>query len=153
MYKVNATRKDKAMRKVIKGKLYDTVKATAIVNWSYGYVNDFNHVSETLFRKRTGEYFLHGRGGAMSRYAQSCGQNQWSGGEAIVPMTYEEARAWMEEHATAENYEREFGVPDEGSEHDLHVIVSEAAWQTISRTAASECTTVRAIIERLADTL
>lgn len=141
------------MRKIIKGKQYDTTKATSIVNWSYGYVNDSNHVSETLFRKRTGEYFLHGRGGAMSHYAQSCGQNQWSGGEAIVPMTYEEARVWTEEHTTADNYEREFGVPDEGSEHDLHVIVSEAAWQAISRTAASEGTTVRAIIERLADTL
>ena len=141
------------MRKVIKGKLYDTDKATEVGDWSKGDASDFSHVSETLYRKRTGEYFVHGEGGPMSRYAESCGQNQWRGGEAILPLTYDAAREWAESHLDVDEYEREFGVPDEGGEHDLHVIVSESTWQAISRAAKSEGTTVRAIIERLAGTL
>lgn len=142
------------MRKVIKGKLYDTDKATMVAEWSNDfYVTDFHHFSETLYRKRTGEYFIHGEGGPMSRYAESCGQNQWQGGEAIKPLTYDEAKRWMEECGSAEAYEREFGIPDEDAEHDLHVIVSETAWQAISRAAVRDETSVRAIIERLASTL
>lgn len=142
------------MRKVIKGKLYDTTTARLVMHWSNGYYsNDFHHVTEMLFRKRTGEYFVYGEGGAMSKYAESCGQNQWKGGEDIRPLTYDEAKVWMEEHGTAEAYEREFGIPDENDEHDLHVVVSESAWQAISRAAARDETSVRAIIERLAAAL
>lgn len=141
------------MKKVIKGKLYDTEKATEVGSWHDGYPSDFRYVCETLYRKRTGEYFLHGEGGPMSRYAQSCGQNQWTGGESITPLTYEAAKQWAEDHLDADEYEAEFGIPEEDAEHDLHVIVSEAAWQAISRAATSEGITVRAIIERLAATL
>lgn len=141
------------MRKVIKGKLYDTEKATMVAEWHDGYPSDFRYTCETLYRKRTGEYFLHGEGGPMSPYAESCGQNQWQGGEVIRPLAYGEAKAWMEQRAEAEEYEAEFGIPDEGAEHDLHVIVSEVAWQAISRDAVSEGSTVRAVIERLAATL
>ena len=141
------------MRKVIKGKLYDTDTATEVTDYSHGYVSDFNHFSETLYRKRTGEYFLYGEGGAMSKYAESCGQNQWMGGERIMPMSYEDAKLWTEEHADAEVYEAEFGVPDEDAEHDLHAIISEHAWQVLSRKAASEGVTVGKVIEQLAATL
>ncbi len=141
------------MRKVINSKLYDTDTARPIVNWSKGYPTDFSYVSETLYRKRTGEYFVHGDGGPRSAYAESCGQNQWRGGEAIRPLDYDAARRWMEERGSADAYEREFGIPDEDKEHDLHVIVSETAWQAISRAAAQDGTSVRAIIERLASTL
>ena len=135
------------MRKVIKGKLYDTEKAMMVAEWSDGYPSDFRYCCEELYRKRTGEYFVHGEGGAMSKYAESCGQNQWQGGEAIVPLTYDAAREWLEAHGTAEEYEAEFGIPDEDGEHDLHVIISEVAWQTISRAAAVRGVTVRTIIE------
>lgn len=141
------------MRKVINGKLYDTEKARKIAEWSDGYPRDFGYVSETLYRKRTGEYFIHGEGGPQSAYAQSCGQNSWMGGEKITPVSYESAKDWMERHCEADEYEAEFGTPAEGSEHDLHVIVSEAAWQALSRAAAQDGVTIGAIIERLASTL
>ena len=141
------------MRKVIRGKLYDTGTAREVGEWSDGYPSDFRYVSETLYCKRTGEYFVHGEGGAMSRYAESCGQNQWQGGEAITPLTYDAAREWAEGHLDADEYEAEFGIPDEGVDHDMHVVISEAAWQAISRTAAAEGVPVREIVERLASTL
>jgi hypothetical protein len=142
------------MRKVINGKLYDTDTAT-LVHEDEGNLlpTDFDYTSERLYRKRTGEYFVHGRGGAASRWAREVGYDRYGAGEGIEPLTYEGAQRWMEEHASSEDYEREFGAPTEGAEHDMHVIVSEAAWQAISRTASSEGTTIRSIIERLAATL
>jgi hypothetical protein len=142
------------MRRVIKGKLYDTDKAKRVHEWESTYdVTDFKWYEETLYRKRTGEYFIYGYGGPMTSYAKRLNDSQWQGGEAIVPLTYEEARTWMEEHASTDEYEAEFGTADEGDGHDLHVIISETAWQAISRAATREGTTMRAIIERLASTL
>lgn len=135
------------MRKVIKGKVYDTDKASIVASADNGLpVNDFRYAGETLYRKRTGEYFLHGEGGAMSSYARSVdGSMGW--GELIEPMTYDDARTWMERNASAEEYEAEFGIPDEDGEHDLHVIISEVAWQSLSRAAAVRGVTVGAIVE------
>lgn len=142
------------MRKVIKGKLYDTATATKVAEYeNMADVRNFHWFCTTLYRKRTGEYFLHGEGGAMSPYGRSCGQNEWCGGESIRPLTYDDAREWAETYLNADEYEAEFGIPDEDAEHDLHVIVSEAAWQSISRAATRDGATIRAIIERLADTL
>lgn len=141
------------MRKVIKGRLYDTDKATMVAEGTESYITEFDYVRETLYRKRTGEYFLHGFGHAGSRYAKRVGDSTWSAGEGIVPLTYDEARDWTERAGDADAYEREFGVPDEGAEHDLHAIISEVAWQQLSRAASDEGVTVRAIIERLASTL
>ena len=141
------------MRKVIKGRLYDTDKATMVAEHTENYPNDFSYVCETLYRKRTGEYFLHGRGNANTRYATPVGGMNWSGGEAIRPLSYEDAREWMERNADVEGYEREFGEPDEGDSHDLHVLVSSEAWQAISRAARTEGVTVSTIIERMAATL
>lgn len=142
------------MRKVVNRRLYDTEKSREVGSWSNEYpVNDFHFCMETLHRKRTGEYFLHGEGGAMSRYAESCGQNMWRGGEAIIPLDYEAARVWAEEHLDADEYDAEFGIADEGTEHDLHAIVTEETWQALSRAATKELVTVGAIIDRLAKEL
>lgn len=141
------------MRKVIKGRLYDTDTAAHVAEWQEGYCGDLAYCHETLYRKRTGEYFVHGEGGAMSRYSERCGQSEWQGGEGIRPLTYKEARVWLERHGSAEEFESEFGVPEDGMVHDLHVTISEVAWQALSRRAAMEGTTVGAIISVMAEGL
>ena len=99
------------MNKIINGKRYDTATATKVASASSGGSwGDFNHWEETLYRKRTGEYFLHGEGGPMTRYAKSTGQNSWSGGEDLIPLSYESARAWAEEHLDGDAYEAIFGA-------------------------------------------
>ena len=110
------------MKKIINGKKYDTETATAVGSWSNNYsCRDFNHCAETLYRKKTGEYFLYGYGGPMSKYAESCGQNEWSGGERIEPLSYVNARQWAEEHLDVDEYEAEFG---EVAEDDTSVALS-----------------------------
>jgi hypothetical protein len=108
------------MRKVINGRTYNTATSKVIGEWSNGYgVRDFKACEETLYKNTKGAYFLYGEGGPMSKYAKSAGQNSWTGGSNITPMTAEEAQAWAEEHLDADEYETEFGIPEEAAPSDL----------------------------------
>lgn len=102
------------MKKVINGKMYNTETAKKVGSWGNEYYyNDFRWCAEELYKKKTGEFFLHGNGGAMSKYSVSCGQNSWSGGEEIIPMTDSEAKEWAEKHLDADEYEEIFGEVEE----------------------------------------
>lgn len=101
------------MKKIINGKKYDTDTAKILGSAGYSHPGDFGHWKETLYHKRTGEYFLHGIGGAMSKYARRTGLNEWSGGEKIIPLTREEAQKWAEKHLNVEEYEEIFGACEE----------------------------------------
>ena len=105
------------MKKIINGKLYDTETAKQLGTWSNGGGwRDFNHCEETLYRKRTGEFFLFGEGGANSKYSRRVEQNTWSGGSEIIPLSAAKAREWAEEKLDTDDYAAIFGMPDEGSE-------------------------------------
>lgn len=102
------------MKKIINGKKYDTDTAKLMATYSNGGSwRDFSHFEEGLYRKKTGEFFLHGEGGPMTKYAVSTGLNWWSGGENIFPLTEHEAKAWSEKHLSVEEYEKIFGEVDE----------------------------------------
>lgn len=101
------------MKKIINGKRYNTESAELCGSREYGYPGDLNYVSEELYQKRTGEFFLHGEGGANSKYREEISMNSWSGGEKIIPLTDEEAREWAEEYLNSEDYEKLFTVTEE----------------------------------------
>lgn len=99
------------MKKIIKGKVYDTETAQRVAEWeSSRDVRDFHRCCEELYKKKTGEFFLYGEGGPMSKYARSVGQNEWAGGEEIIPLTYAAAQKWAEEHLDGDAYEEIFGA-------------------------------------------
>lgn len=101
------------MKKIINGKKYDTNTAEEVGVYTNGcFSMDFAYFCETLYRKRTGEFFLHGNGGASSRYAQYVG-NALTGSEQILPLTEAEAKAWAEDHLTGDEYESIFGEVEE----------------------------------------
>lgn len=104
------------MKKIINGKLYDTRTAWLAGSFHNG-LRDFSWYSEDLYRKRTGEFFLHGAGGARSQYAERDG-DLICNGERIVPLTYEEAREWAEKKLDADDYAEIFGEPSEGDDAD-----------------------------------
>ena len=88
------------MKKIIRGRTYNTEKAQRIGSWNNGHGGgDLDYMVETLYRKRTGEYFLEGCGGARSRYAEIDG-NMMASGCRIVPLSFDQARNWAEEHLT-----------------------------------------------------
>ena len=136
------------MKQIIKGKLYDTETAKEIAAWGNNRsTRDFSYCSETLYRKRTGEYFLYGHGGPMSKYAESCGDNSWSGGSKIIPLTYKAAQEWGEEHMDADDYMEEFGPVSESEEMTmLSVSVTEAIAERIRREAQEKGLSVSALI-------
>ena len=102
------------MKKIINGKVYDTETAKRVGVWENMYDSrDFHYCSEELFRKKNGEYFLFGEGGPMTQYATAHGTNSWGWGERIMPMTYQEATAWAEEHLDGDEYEEIFGEVQE----------------------------------------
>lgn len=92
------------MRKIINGKLYNTDTAEFVDEYTYSYPSDFNYEYEKLYRKRTGEFFLYGEGGPASKYSVCTGQNEWSGGEKLIPLSDDEAREWLEENSDADTY-------------------------------------------------
>jgi hypothetical protein len=97
------------VKKIIDHKVYDADTATEIASWDNGcYGNDFRSCSETLYKTGNGTYFLLGKGGPMSKYAESHG-NSTCGGKDITVLTDEEAYEWMERHATPDETMTEFG--------------------------------------------
>lgn len=138
------------MRKVIKGKMYDTSTAKLAGSWDNGLLpGDLGYMAESLYRKRTGEYFLHGRGGAQTPYARAAGGGFWGSGENISAMTEPEARAWAEAHLGAEEYEAAFAVPDEGG----MVRVDAATLAALRSEAARTGESMGAVVARLAGSI
>ena len=101
------------MKKVINGALYDTETAKLLGEDSYSNPGDVHHWTEQLYRTKSGKYFLHGEGGAMTKYAVCVAQNEWSGGEKIIPLDLDSAQKWAEEHLDGDEYIRAFGEPEE----------------------------------------
>ena len=101
------------MKKIIGGKRYDTNTAKYIGS---GYANcsvtDFKYFEESLYLKKTGEFFLHGNGGPASKYAKEFDGSMW-GDEKIIPISLEEARAWGEKNLSPDEYEEIFEVKEE----------------------------------------
>ena len=96
------------MKKVINGKRYNTETATKLAVFCADYPKEDTHYwEETLYRKLTGEFFLHGCGGWDSKYA--CWMPQWDGGGKLIPLTVDEAKTWVKENMDQETYDRIFG--------------------------------------------
>ena len=97
------------MKQIIKGKVYDTMKSY-IVGWRMGDFHDTDpkYFEEWLYKKRTGEYFMVGEGGAMSAYAKTCEDGSLGYGKKIIPMSYQEANEWATAHMTRLAYRMRF---------------------------------------------
>lgn len=146
------------MKRIIKGKVYNTETAQQVGHYESEYgCTDFNYYEQVLYRKKTGEYFLYGRGNAASPYAQSAGESSWTGGESIRPLTFEEAREWAESHLEADLYIEEFGDPGEGEGEDVRftVLLSPGVHEKLRRlqaeTGESMSTIAGQLIERHID--
>ncbi len=69
--------------------------------------NDLRSCEEVLCRASGGALFLHGCGGALTRYAQSVGDG-WTSGGKIIPLSEDEALSWLEEHGESAAIEAYF---------------------------------------------
>lgn len=129
------------MKKIINHKRYDTDTAnyiadTGSLEQGIG-LSDFNFWSETLYQKRTGEFFLYGEGGPLSKYSQPYENSGSQSGAKIIPLTIDQAKEWAEKAMDADEYEAKFGpVEEDGSKHVMSLSVDESTYQIIKRLAA-----------------
>jgi len=96
------------MKKIIERKSYNTETAELI--GSYENTNnstDFNWCSEDLYRTKKGQLFIHGSGGANSKYAKTWGNSSW-GSDNIILLSVNEAINWLEKHDLVEEIEKYF---------------------------------------------
>lgn len=81
------------MKKIIDGKVYDTEKATRIIQWSGGPSSDI--FFEELYKTQNGNYFLYGEGAENTNWAIRIGDD-WYNGWGIMPLNEKEAMEWIE---------------------------------------------------------
>ena len=87
------------MQQVIDRKLYDTDQAEQIARYApLTDKSNFNYLIETLYKTADGKHFLHGEGGAATKWAEKI-SNQRTPGEEIRLLTDDEALDWCEERA------------------------------------------------------
>ena len=134
------------MKKIINGKVYDTEKARLVGRCEFGDpLNDLDFYQEWLYLKRTGEYFTYGEGGPRTPYSTVVGENRWGGGWGIVPLEYNEAKQWVQEHMGAEAYESIFGRVAEG-DCELHIRIPAEIADKIAERAAAKKRSVNSVI-------
>ena len=86
------------MKKRIGSKEYNTSTARLIAKkWTWGLYpgSDFRWMRETLFQKRTGEYFIFGAGGPMTEYAHECSDGCSTSGCGFRLLGSEHVRLWL----------------------------------------------------------
>lgn len=140
------------MKKIINGKVYDTSTAQKLASAGNSNCSDgMARYSEVLYRKRTGEYFLHGSGGAMTKYATSLGGGSWGSGESIIPLSYAEATEWAETHLDGDKYEEIFGqVVEDETRRTVTYSIAAASAERFKREAARRGITIGALLDELA---
>lgn len=127
------------MKKIINGRRYDTETAQQVAEYQHSSPSEFDYFVETLYRKKGGEFFLHGYGHAASPYCEWLDSSTRSAGERLMPMTYSEAQEWAEKHLDADEYEAIFGeVEEDGTRTVLPVSLTTAQLEQIKRLAAQD---------------
>ncbi len=138
------------MKKIINNKVYDTKTAKKMGSWDNNKYGSFEYTHEVLYQKKTGEFFLYGEGGPMSRYAEPSGSNGWTSGEKIMPLTYAQAQKWAEEHLDGDEYEEIFGeIVEDESKRTLNIYIKMTTYEKLKRMASEQGISVGEIIDNL----
>ena len=114
------------MKKIINNKVYnsDTAKLIGARRCDDPGMSAYGFKTETLYQKKTGEFFLLGIGGPDGKYATH-NRRGWTAESArIVPVQYDEAREWAEAALPPEEYAQHFG--------ELAMDEDRTEWMTIS---------------------
>jgi hypothetical protein len=134
------------MKKMINGKRYDTNAAKKIAEWTSPTKDTASKYTETLYRKRTGEFFLHGWGNEKSPYGQNVTMNAKEPGEKIIPMNKDEAWKWAIAHADIEEFAKHF---EDDGKVTTSIMLSRDAAELLAVLADSYGMTKSRIIEDL----
>ena len=97
------------MKKIINGKTYNTKTAKRLCDGAANLAFiDPRDLSEYLYRSPKGQFFIAGCGGPMTKYSQLSGKNPSGWGEGLKLVTESEAKSYVENFGTAEEFEAIF---------------------------------------------
>ena len=125
------------MKKIINGKVYDSEKAKFLVSLSFGLPGYSSYCKESLYQKRTGEFFIFVEGGPMAKYSRIIDNNSCVCGKQIVSLSYEAAQQWAEDNLPEEEYEYIFGsIAEDDTKILVHLHLSATSVAKLKRGAA-----------------
>ena len=108
------------MKKVINGKMYNTETSEKVGVWdiqdynSNIYSNDFRFFGESLYRKKTGEFFLYFFGyNLTSSPYHPAHQADGNPEVKILPISLNGAKKWVSDRLSGDDYENIFGSVEE----------------------------------------
>jgi hypothetical protein len=85
------------MKQIIDGKSFNTDTAICLCELECRYYpGDYGHHDTKLYRTKKGAYFVAGSGGPASMWARPAGNNGWTGGSGIRPVSKSEAMRYAE---------------------------------------------------------
>ena len=122
------------MKKIINQKRYNTDASSLVLEWQTDNLpaDDPKHVEfNRLYRKSTGEYFIHGKGGAMSPYANITRSGIVSGGETLIPVSLEEATEILEKHMTPEEVDCVLGRSVTDDKKQVNIQIDSGTWNML----------------------
>lgn len=97
------------MKRIINGKRYNTETAEEISSKTGGgNPSNFGYFEESLYKTKRGNYFLHGRGGPSSKYAENNPNGGTDSGAGLEPLSEEETIVWLESNSDYELLEKLF---------------------------------------------
>lgn len=125
-------------KKVIDGRRYDTDTAREVGKSTY--IDEAHRWIETLYRKNTGEYFLH----------RWIGNGEKVFEEWLIPVTIGAAQDWAKDNLTAEEYKQLFeSSEDSQTKRIVTFSLTEATIEKISQTAVRNGCSKSEVIERV----
>ncbi|HEY5588162.1 MAG TPA: hypothetical protein VIK86_04300 [Candidatus Paceibacterota bacterium] len=141
------------MKKIIKGALFNTQTAKLIGEWHNEFPSkDYNYCEESLYRTKSGKYFIYGQGGARTKYAERCGNNEWSEGDILFDLSRDAAKEWAQENLTVDKYEIIFGelTEDEGDNKEhLNVNISISLKNKLWKVAEERNMSISILVEEI----
>lgn len=119
------------MNTTINNKRYDTDRARLIgsIN-NKKKKNDPFYISESLYCKKTGEYFLHCCGGSETKYAKikkrvtisDASKSEYN--EAIILLSEDDAKKWARTNLSEEIYKKQF-EKDENDKSHIYITIEQ----------------------------
>lgn len=102
------------MKRIINNKKYDTETATLIDTQTNNMnKSDYHYCSESLYQKRTGEFFLFVENGGLPMKYDSPIFDPENNIQIIIAINIDIAKKWLSIFSTVEIYEKLFGEVEE----------------------------------------
>ena len=84
------------MQRIIDGLCYDTTKATAVASYCFSQKGEPDYCEETLYRTKSGRYFLHCMGSAECEWGWQLQYIISGDGEGLAEMDLGYVLLWLE---------------------------------------------------------